>query len=325
MPDRTANVRCSIIVTCYNQRDFIRDAVDSALHQSPANTEVIVVDDASDDGSIEMLEDYGDGINFIRMSSNGGVARARNQGASIAKGEYLLFLDGDDVLMPGALEVFDSVIRHRRPMLIIGQFFSFSGLIPWMRLEEVSRSRVEFIEYSSPMSKDRSAGLNASSLVVHRDAFLKVGGWTPEMFHGDIKDLIMKLGRSGTLILILAPQTAFYRVHEGNSIHDIKSFLDSAHRLIINERVGRYSGGGAHTFERYAMLGVYVIYWTMKGLTAGLWKEVLMLLVSGWPMILAGATLRCALRLKGRRPVEVIDIKNVCFQQQQHQTGVQSK
>lgn len=323
-PERADPVRCSIIVTCYNQCDYIREAVESALQQSPAGTEVIVVDDGSDDGSCEILESYGDCITFARMFRNGGVARARNHGASIATGDYLLFLDGDDVLMPGALEVFECIIKHRKPMLIVSQFLSFSGPVPWIRLKEVSRSRLEFIEYPSPMSKDRAAGLNASSLVVDRDEFLKVGGWTPDIFHGDIKDLIMKLGRSGTLILILSPQTTFYRIHEKNSIHNIKSFLKSAHLLIINERAGRYSGGETHVFERYAVLGVYVIYWAMKGLTAGLWKDVLKLVVVGLPMIFAGIIWRCALRLKGRRPVEAIDISNLCFQEQFHQTRIKS-
>src|SRR5689334_19435660 len=97
-------VRCSIVITCYNQRDFIRDAVESALLQRA--DEVIVVDDASDDGSSEILRTYGDAITLGRMPSNGGPARARNRGASMATGDYLVFLDGDDVLMPWALEIY---------------------------------------------------------------------------------------------------------------------------------------------------------------------------------------------------------------------------
>src|SRR5262245_61984222 len=98
-------VRYSIIITCYNQRDFIREAVDSSLNQG-GDTELIVVDDGSTDGSRQILRDYGRQINLALMPANGGAPRSRNFGASVAQGEYLIFLDGDDVLMPHALRVY---------------------------------------------------------------------------------------------------------------------------------------------------------------------------------------------------------------------------
>jgi len=147
--------------------------------------------------------------------------------------------------------------------------------------------------------------------VVDREAFLKVGGWTPDIFHGDNKDFMMKLGCAGSLILILAPKTVFYRVHGRNSIHDISSFLKSAHRLIDNERAGHYPGGGAQVFERYAALGVYVVFWSMKGLTVGLWMEVLKLTLAGFPMVLAGFVQRCGIMLKGLHPAESIDLTDM--------------
>ena len=104
-------LRFSVIVTCYNQRDFIRDAVDSALTQTGDDTEVIVVDDVSSDGSVEILKGYGDRIRFCSMAANGGAPRARNLGASMASGQYPVFLDGDDVLMPHALRVYNRIIN----------------------------------------------------------------------------------------------------------------------------------------------------------------------------------------------------------------------
>ena len=136
-------------------------------------------------------------------------------------------------------------------------------------------------------------------MVVDRGVFLSVGGWTPDIFHGDNKDFMMKVGYAGSLILILQPRTVFYRIHANNSIHDISAFLRSARRLITNERAGIYPGGRAHTFDRYAVLGCYVVYWSMKGLAAGLWMEVLKTVLSGLPMVLAGVAQRCVFRLKG--------------------------
>ena len=161
------------------------------------------------------------------------------------------------------------------------------------------------------MSKDRAADLSASATVVDRAAFLGVGGWTPDIFHGDNKDLMMKLGCAGPLILILAPKTVFYRIHDRNSIHDISLFLKNADRLITNERAGLYPGGRAHLFERYAAVGVFVFFWSMKGLTVGLWRDVLRVTAAGFPMIVAGTLQRCTIRLKGLRPAESLELADV--------------
>src|SRR5579883_660559 len=94
--------RFSIIVTSHDQRDFIRAAVDSALSQAPELREVIVVDDASSDGSPEILKQYAEKIQFLCLPTNRGAIEARNLGLAQAKGQYIIFLDGDDVLMPWA-------------------------------------------------------------------------------------------------------------------------------------------------------------------------------------------------------------------------------
>src|SRR5213593_2971095 len=147
-------VRYSIVITCYNQRDFIRDAVNSALAQGDDDTEVIVVDDASSDGSCEVLKEYGDRITFRQMDRNGGPSRSRNVGASMANGQYLVFLDGDDALMPHALNIYNTIIERRRPMLVLAAISQFSGLVPQARLEEAANGPLKFVEYSCAMSKD---------------------------------------------------------------------------------------------------------------------------------------------------------------------------
>ncbi|MDR3715681.1 MAG: glycosyltransferase family 2 protein, partial [Puia sp.] len=73
----------TIVITCYNQRDFIRDAVESALVQPLCSREIIVVDDGSCDGSSELLNQYEESIQLIKLSGNEGAIRARNLGASL--------------------------------------------------------------------------------------------------------------------------------------------------------------------------------------------------------------------------------------------------
>jgi glycosyltransferase involved in cell wall biosynthesis len=93
----------SIVVNNFNYRRFLREAVDSALAQSYPHTEVIVVDDGSTDGSWEIIQTYGDRVKGLRQE-NGGQASAFNTGFAHSRGDVLLFLDADDVLLPTAVE-----------------------------------------------------------------------------------------------------------------------------------------------------------------------------------------------------------------------------
>ncbi len=92
----------SVIITTYNRRSFLREAVLSALGQSYGDTEVIVIDDGSRDGSFDVVRDLP--IRY-EWKENGGVSSARNLGIALARGEYLSFLDVDDLWKPEKLAV----------------------------------------------------------------------------------------------------------------------------------------------------------------------------------------------------------------------------
>lgn len=102
----------SIIVNNYNYGAFVSAAIDSALEQSYASIEVIVVDDGSTDNSPEIIRAYGDDILPI-FKSNGGQASAFNAGLAASQGEIVFFLDSDDVLLPETVSrVVDAFRAH---------------------------------------------------------------------------------------------------------------------------------------------------------------------------------------------------------------------
>jgi len=89
----------SVIINNYNYDRFLKEAIDSAMSQNYKNKEIIVVDDGSTDKSRKIIESYGDRVISV-FKENGGQASAMNAGFKVSKGEWLCFLDSDDVWIP---------------------------------------------------------------------------------------------------------------------------------------------------------------------------------------------------------------------------------
>jgi glycosyltransferase involved in cell wall biosynthesis len=100
----------SVIIPCYNQAHFLREAIESALAQTYSNREIIVVDDGSSDSTATVARRY----SLVRYvyQQNAGPSAARNTGLKQSHGEYLVFLDADDRLLPEALEIGVDCLRQ---------------------------------------------------------------------------------------------------------------------------------------------------------------------------------------------------------------------
>lgn len=110
-------ITISVIVPAYNLEKYIGDCIDSVRNQSLQNIELILVDDCSDDHTKTVIKEYMDReteieIILLENGRNENAGYSRNRGLDIARGDYLLFLDGDDMLEPGALERLYDVCRE---------------------------------------------------------------------------------------------------------------------------------------------------------------------------------------------------------------------
>ena len=97
----------SVIVPVYNSEAYIEQTINSVKNQSHQNWEMIIVDDVSEDNSTEIIEEYikkDSRIKLIKLKTNSGPARARNEAIKEAKGRYIAFLDADDLWLPEKLK-----------------------------------------------------------------------------------------------------------------------------------------------------------------------------------------------------------------------------
>ena len=293
------------MIACHNQEAFVKESVESALFQSHPSKEIIVVDDGSKDGTGEVLETFGESIILARLPMNRGAAAARNHGASLASGEYLVFLDGDDVMMPWTLDVYRRLVTQCHPELILGRSALCYGTVPESNSDDYPHA-IRFAEYADFLSKDRPWVYNTSSLVVDRATFWSAGGWSEDIFYQDIQDLLNKLGSAGKTVLVLAPDTVWYRMHSTNAVRKVVPFLEGIYRLLAKARAGIYPGGRENRIRRSAWFGGLLFYWIKEAMRRGAYRDAFILLASKWWMILLAIIRRGMTLIMGRKPVEVL-------------------
>ena len=120
--------KVSVVIPPYNAQQYLGETLDCLAVQTLREIEVLVVDDGSADSTPEILREYSEKYPFIRAirQENAGVAAARNRGIQEAAGEYLYFLDSDDLIEPDALEQLYQTARQHEAELVICKIQNFS-------------------------------------------------------------------------------------------------------------------------------------------------------------------------------------------------------
>ena len=132
----------SVIVPCYNQKEKLRSLISSLEKQvlPRSDFEVIVSDDGSTDGSVDLLQNYHGSLNLVPIIARGNAGRARTRNAALSriKGEYVLFLDGDMTADPALLERHLHHLRLSEKTVCIGKVLPIAGqqkdLLSWYRV-----------------------------------------------------------------------------------------------------------------------------------------------------------------------------------------------
>lgn len=214
MHDVTASAPdISVVIPCYNAAKWIGRAIDSVLAQKGVSVEVIVVDDGSTDGSLELLRVYGDYIRW-ETGSNRGACAARNRGLKLASHEFVLFLDADDFLSGDFLLGAYNVAHGSQVDCVLGQVANQSEARgPAGRKLPRVRGPNEFLS-------DWISGCYVPPCgVLWRSNFVKsIGGWNEELNRNQDGELMFRAVLNDVRLETSSIGYAVYWSHSGNRI-----------------------------------------------------------------------------------------------------------
>ena len=113
------NETVSVVIPTYNRAELINRAIESVLQQTYSDVEIIVVDDASEDETESAVKKIkSDKLRYIRLKQNGGACKTRNMGIRAAKGNYVAFLDSDDMWKTDKLEKQMAFLREKKAEVV---------------------------------------------------------------------------------------------------------------------------------------------------------------------------------------------------------------
>jgi GT2 family glycosyltransferase len=184
----------SVIIPTYNRKTFVQETIDSVLAQTYTDYEIIVVDDGSTDDTGTVLRSrYGDRIHYL-WQENQGESAARNHGINLAQGEYIAFLDSDDVWLPDKLRKQVTLLEANSKLALLfcqAQLMDTNG-------NDLKGSRLGFDIKPEDLSLKRlyfenTITAGGSTVLVRRAALIQTGGFDLVIQFGEDWDLWLRL------------------------------------------------------------------------------------------------------------------------------------
>ena len=213
----------SIILTLYNGERFVRQAIQSVQAQTWKNWEMIVVDDASSDGSAEAVEAIGDPrISLIRLEKNGQVCNAHRVGDRAAKGEFIAVLDKDDAWEPAKLE------KQMAYMAAHPETGACFTRVSFMDEEGRAVSHPFMEQIFTAPNRDREAWVHDlmtkgnclchSSALIRKDVLEEIGGYNYLFLQLQDYDLWLRIALLRDLYVIQEPLVRYRRFEDSGSL-----------------------------------------------------------------------------------------------------------
>jgi GT2 family glycosyltransferase len=198
-------VKCSIVVPVYNHAAVTRHCLDELLAEHTPGLELIVVDDASEDSTVDLLPEYGDQIRVVRHEENKGFAHSCNDGASEAHGRYVIFLNNDTEPTPGWLEALVAYAERTPAAAVVGSKLLYpnrtiqhAGIV--ITQEHYPRHIYGGFpaDHSAVRKSRRFQCVTAAATLFRADIFTQAGGFDTRFLNAyEDVDLCLRLGRMG--------------------------------------------------------------------------------------------------------------------------------
>ncbi|MFZ5829041.1 MAG: glycosyltransferase family 2 protein [Planctomycetota bacterium] len=218
----------SVVIACYNHASYLSEAVDSVLAQTYAHREIVVVDDGSTDNTPEVAGRYGDRIRYVRQE-NAGLSGAKNTGLREARGEFVNFLDADDVLLPRMLE---KVVRRLAQSPAAGAAFCATILSngelrdrSWVHSPSLSDCAFDDLAHANH--------LNCHSLVWRRDTLRATGWFDTSLKACEDWDFWLRAARRGVQFVRVPEALVVYRMVASSMSRRATPFYEAGKTVIL--------------------------------------------------------------------------------------------
>jgi GT2 family glycosyltransferase len=237
--------RVSVVIPSWNGRRWIGATIDSVLRQTLPAHEVIVVDDGSIDGTAEYLQGAYPSVQVVRQA-NAGVSAARNRGVACATGEWVAFLDADDIWLPDKLQQqWALLLQQPEAELVCSGWLSWTcsdPTPPAALLEALASERDDPERWGGPTGWIYGDLLLAccvwtSTVVMHQALLARTGGFDTGLSIGEDLDLWLRASRLTPIARVPRP-LALYRQHGANTTRRAPAVNHQA--MVVKRAVARW-------------------------------------------------------------------------------------
>ncbi|HSC27207.1 MAG TPA: glycosyltransferase family A protein [Vicinamibacterales bacterium] len=220
----------SVIIPCYNQGCFLGEAIASAWRSSPGDTEIIVIDDGSTDDTAAVCRSFA-GVRWFGQR-NEGPARARNRGLRESRGRFVVFLDADDMLAPGALDVGAAELAaHPAAAFVFGRCRALAPDGTVLPMPE--QARVERDHYRELLK--RNYVWMPAMAMFRREAVERTGGLDPTADGAAAYGLCLQIARSSP-VHDHGQVVAYHRKRDGSVRGGASRMLHGSLTVLRRER-----------------------------------------------------------------------------------------
>ncbi len=195
-------IRFSVVIPVYNGEATIARAIDCVLAQSYPALDIIVVDDASRDGTATIVQDYGDKVQFIQKLNNSGSSATRNNGMDVAKGDYIAFLDADDVWHNDKLALMNTILLSKPDITLFYHPYTQENILGKKLPEDI-------VVYKFPFVKLLPSNPIATSCIVIKNK--PEFRFESSMRYMEDLDLCLQVGYKYKIFMIDIPLTQIFR------------------------------------------------------------------------------------------------------------------